>query len=135
MPIFEWKPEFSVKVKIIDEQHRKLFDTINILHDAMKQGKGRDVLTDVFNRLAEYTTTHFETEEKFMVIFSYPKYAVHKNEHDLCIAKVSEFRKGLDGGDINLAVELITFLVDWLHRHLLNMDKEYSAFFNEKGLT
>lgn len=135
MPIFPWQPEFSVNVKIIDEQHRKLIDAINILHSAMGEGKGRDVLSDILSRLAEYTTVHFATEEDYMTMFSYPDYFVHKKEHDACVAKVSEFKGKFDKGEINLPIEVVTFLVDWLHKHLFDMDKKYSKFFNEKGLS
>lgn len=135
MPIFDWEPEFSVNIKIIDEQHKKLVETINMLHDAMKEGKGDDVLADIFNRLAEYTTTHFATEEHFMLAFSYPDYTIHKREHDFCFAKVSEFKRSFDKKEIGLSTELITFLIDWLHEHLLHMDKKYSKFFNENGLS
>ncbi len=134
MAIFEWKPEYSVNIKIIDDQHKQLIGTINILYEAMQEGKGRDVLVEVFDRLAEYTTIHFSTEENYMVMYSYPDYILHKKEHHFCIAKVSEFKKKFDEGSINLTVELFTFLVDWLHKHLITMDQKYSKFFNEKGL-
>ncbi|MEI6315089.1 MAG: bacteriohemerythrin, partial [Syntrophus sp. (in: bacteria)] len=79
MSAIVWDPEFSVNIKVIDEQHKKLVDTINMLYDAMSEGKGSTVLADIFNNLAEYTTVHFATEEDFMIRFSYPDYAEHKS--------------------------------------------------------
>ena len=134
MPAFVWEPEYSVNIKIIDEQHKKLIDTINILYEAMSEGKGRTVLTKIFDNLAEYTTVHFATEEDFMVRYSYPGYAEHKGEHDKCIAKVEEFKKKFDRKEIGLPIEIANFLVDWLHKHLMGMDQKYKVFFNEKGL-
>lgn len=134
MPIIEWSPEFSVNIGIIDEQHKKLVDTINVLHDAMKKGRSKNAMADVFDRLTEYTTTHFATEEQYMTKFSYPDYPLHKKEHDLCISRVSTFKEKFDTGKAVLSIELIMFLVDWLHKHLLDMDKKYSKFFNDKGL-
>ena len=100
----------------------------------MSEGKGRAVLDDIFSNLAEYTTTHFATEEDFMVRYSYPDYLEHKDEHDKCIIKVSEFKKQFEIGKIGLPIEIAAFLVDWLHKHLLEMDQKYKAFFAEKGL-
>jgi len=134
MPKITWQPEFSVNIKIIDEQHKKFIDTINILYDAMFEGKGRAVLADVFKNLEEYITTHFDTEEDFMVKFSYPGYLEQKREHDKCISKVLEFKKQFDEGEVLLSMDVIDFLVSWLHKHLLEMDQKYKDFFHEKGL-
>jgi len=134
MSAIVWKPEFSVNIEVIDDQHKKLVNTINILYDAMSEGKGCTVLAEIFNNLAEYTTVHFATEEDFMVRFSYPDYAEHASAHSICVAKVSDFQKRFDKGEVSLSIELVTFLVNWLHNHLLEMDQKYKAFFNEKGL-
>lgn len=134
MSTFVWKPEYSVNIKVIDEQHKKLVDTINILYDAMSEGKGRAVLAEIFNNLAEYATVHFATEQDFMVGYSYPDYIEHKNEHDKFVLKVEGFKKQFEKGQISLPIEIATFLVDWLHKHLIEMDQKYKAFFNEKGL-
>ena len=37
---------------------------INDLNDAMRQGKGKDVLGKIDKELVGYTVTHFRTEEK-----------------------------------------------------------------------
>ena len=135
MPLIEWKPEFSVGIKEIDEQHKKLIDTINTLHNAMAEGKGKNVLDEVFTNLIDYTTNHFATEETFMVAFSYPDYSKHKEAHDACISRVMEFKNKFDKGDVRITIELSIFLVDWLNQHLLEMDMQYVPFFREKGLS
>lgn len=135
MPLIEWKPEFSVKIKEIDEQHKKLVSTINTLHNSMAEGKGRDVLAEIFDNLIEYTTNHFATEERFMVALSYPSYLEHKKAHDSCVAEVIEFKKKFDKGDMRITIALSIFLVGWLHEHLLQMDMKYVPFFREKGLS
>ena len=135
MSEFVWKPEYSVNIKAIDDQHKKLVDIINKLYDAMSEGKGRTVLLETLNDLAEYTSIHFATEEEFMIGFSYPDYAEHKSEHDKCVLKVLGFKKQFDKGQVNLSIEMATFLVDWLRNHIMLMDQKYKAFFNEKGLS
>jgi hemerythrin len=134
MSVIVWKPEFSVNIKVIDDQHKALIDTINTLYDAMSEGRGGTVLSQIFNNLAEYTSDHFATEENIMVRFSYPDYEEHASEHSICAAKVSEFKRRYDKGEYSMSIELVTFLVNWLHKHLLEMDQKYKAFFKEKEI-
>jgi hemerythrin-like metal-binding protein len=135
MPIFEWKLEYSVNIKILDDQHKQLIETINLLHDAVGKGKGKEILPKVLKRLTEYVTTHFDTEEQLMVKYGYPDYAPHKKEHDYCISKVSGFKTKMDKGDVNLEVTISVFLVEWLRTHLIESDGRYRDFFKEKGVS
>ncbi len=134
MALFVWKPEFDTNIEEIDQQHKKLVETINILHEAMNKGKGKDVLSKVFANLLEYTTEHFATEEKLMIAFVYPDYVEHKQEHEKCVAEVLKFKERFDQGDLSVTINLRIFLVDWLHAHLMEMDMKYVPFFQEKGL-
>ena len=134
MSVIEWKGNFSVKIKAIDEQHKKLVGMINVLHDAMRQGKGMAVIGITLDELAEYTVFHFATEEELMTRFSFPGLAAHKREHEACVARVPEFKKKLADGSMGLSIDVISFLVDWLNHHILDVDKQYSEFLNKKGM-
>jgi len=63
---FQWKDAYSVKVAALDNQHKKLFDLVNELHRAMRQGHGKDIAGDILLRLIEYTVHHFAGEEKLL---------------------------------------------------------------------
>ena len=41
MAAFTWDPKYSVDIKDIDEEHKKLFSMINDLSEGMKAGKGK----------------------------------------------------------------------------------------------
>ncbi len=134
MPLYAWKPEFSVNIKIIDQQHRRLVDSINNLHDAMKTAINNDVVSKIVEDLTAYADTHFITEEDFFVQYGYPKLEAHKREHDRFRAKAAEFKKQLQEGHIALSIDMSMFLFDWLNDHILKMDKAYTAFLNAKGV-
>ena len=78
MALVTWNDSLSVNVAEIDQQHRKLIAMINELNDAMKIGKGKDVLGGIVNSLISYTATHFKTEEKYFAQFGYPDTEDHK---------------------------------------------------------
>ena len=134
MALIKWDDSFSVKVAEIDRQHQKLISMINELNDAMKQGKGKDILGKIVNGLISYTATHFKTEENYFERFGYPDADQHKKEHIAFVQKVSDFKNGFEKGKLSLSIEVMNFLSDWLQNHIKGTDKKYSQFFNGKGL-
>ncbi len=134
MALFVWSDKYSVNIKEIDEQHKKLVDMLNELHDSMKAGKGKEVLGSIFTGLIQYVGTHFATEERLMSSNAYPEYAAHKAEHTKLTQKALELQKNFQEGVPVLTVELMNFLKDWLQTHILGTDKKYGPFLNSKGV-
>jgi hemerythrin-like metal-binding protein len=134
MSTFFWEPSFEVHIKIIDEQHKKLVETVNLLYDSIIEGESPKMLSNIFERMIEYVTFHFSTEEELMIKFNFPGYLDHKREHEECTQKVLEFKRQFEHGEKTIAIDLISFLVNWVHHHLLYVDMKYSAFFKEKGV-
>ncbi len=63
MALITWNNGLDLGVEEIDNQHRKLVAMINDLNDAMRQGRGNDVLAKILGGLINYAATHFNTEE------------------------------------------------------------------------
>ena len=134
MALMNWESRFSVSIKEIDEQHKKLFEIINSLHDAMKAGKGKDALGKVLSELVNYTVYHFGTEEKMFQKYGYPETALHKKEHADLTKQATELKAKFekDGGIIT--IEVMNFLRDWLNNHILKIDMKYIPFLKSKGV-
>ena len=107
---------------------------INDLNEAMRKGKGKEILGKIVHGLTEYTQTHFQTEEKYFEEYGYPEGEPHKREHTAFTARVSQFKDAFDAGTAALSVEVMTFLSDWLQKHIKGSDKKYGAFLTGKGL-
>ncbi len=134
MALIKWDDSLSVRVTEIDKQHQKLIELINDLSDAMRQGKGKDILDKIISSLMGYAEAHFKLEEKYFDQFGYPETSSHQKEHLYFKQKVSEFKNKFDNGTLALSVDVMTFLSSWLQNHIKNVDKRYGSFFNEKGL-
>jgi hemerythrin len=94
MALIDWNDSLSVNVAEIDLQHKKLIDQINELHEAMKTGKGKDILGKIVAALISYTATHFKTGEKYFARFAYPDTISHKKEHAAFVSNVVDFKDG-----------------------------------------
>ena len=134
MALMEWSPLFSVKVKKYDDQHKKLIDLVNQLHDAMKAGEGNTMLGVVLQSLLAYTGSHFSDEEKMMQTHNYPDYAKHKAVHDSLVKKVLELQQKFQEGNAMLTMSVMSFLKEWLVTHIQGEDKKYGIYFNSKGI-
>ena len=134
MPLMIWDASFSVNVKEIDNQHMKLMEMLNQLHDAMKIGKGKDAIGPLIKNLVKYTETHFALEERYFEKFRYEEASSHKLAHQVFIDKVSAFQDDFTSGKSTLTMEIMSFLKDWLVSHIKGTDKRYSKCFNEHGL-
>lgn len=135
MSLINWDDSFSVKVAEIDSQHQNLVKLINELNDAMKEGKGKDILGGIINQLITYTATHFKTEENYFARFKYEDSSHHIEEHQNFVTKVTEFKEGFENGKMALSLQVMTFLKEWLTKHIKGSDQKYSKCFNENGLT
>lgn len=135
MALITWNEQLSVNIGKIDLQHKKLVELINRLCDAMQQGKGKEALGNVLSELKDYTVYHFNTEEKLFQEHGYPRYQLHKKEHDDLTKQVEELKDKFDKGDIMITIKVLNFLKDWLNQHITGSDKIYTPFLNSKGIT
>ncbi len=134
MAFMTWTDKFAVNIAEVDTQHKKLLSLINELFDAMKVGKGRDVVGQVLKELIDYTVYHFGTEEKLFKQYAYPDYFVHKKEHDDLTKKAVALKAEFDSGKPAITIEVMNFLKDWLNIHILQEDKKFGPFLNSKGV-
>jgi hemerythrin len=130
----QWSPAFSVNVKKFDDQHKKLVELVNQLHDAMKAGEGNTMLGVVLQSLISYTGTHFADEEKMMQANAYPDLARHKAAHENLVKQVLELQKKAQAGGGVITLTVMNFLKDWLVTHIQGEDKKYGHYFNAKGI-
>jgi len=132
--LFVWNDTYSVKIGIIDMQHKNLVNIINNMHKAMVEGRAKEHLGKILDELIKYTQAHFKTEETFMESHHYPDYVRHKTEHDQLTSRVVDFRDKFNRNEVGLTIEVMAFLKEWLGKHILGSDKRYSPYLNSKGV-
>lgn len=130
----KWSDDLSVLVKELDQEHQRLIDLINKLHEAMIQKQAKLVVSQIIDELAAYTIYHFQNEVKYMKQFKYPGLQSHEHEHETFVKKVDAFQKDFNAGKLGLSIEIMRFLRDWVTNHIMVTDKKYSHTFIENGL-
>ena len=110
MSIIKWSDSLSVNVEEIDLQHQKLVAMIDELADAVKLGKGNDVLGEILTGMVNYAATHFKTEEKYFEQFDYSEKDSHIEEHNSFTRKISDFQTKFENQESSLTFEIMEFL-------------------------
>jgi hemerythrin len=103
-----------------DAQHQVLFDILDQL-----KAPGFD--NTVLNRLMDYSENHFLLEERYMIELGYPGRDAHIQAHNSFRFEVGQL---LEGGEPDAVFReiIVTFLTEWLTRHVFGTDKELEAF-------
>ncbi len=133
MALLAWNDAYSVKVRQFDDQHKKLIEIVNKLHDAMKEGRGSQVMGDVFKSIATYTQKHFADEERLMKQHGFPDYEKHKMGHYRLVMQVVDIQE-LAAGRTPIPQNVMNFLKDWLVNRIQGEDKKYGPYLNGKGI-
>jgi hemerythrin len=128
MAFVNWNPNLSVKVDEMDNQHKELVDLLNQLHDAMKTGKGKDVVAKILSALANYTKVHFGAEEQYMRSIAYPELEIQKRAHKVFIDQIAEYETKLKAGENLHLNQVLNFLWNWLSTHIQKEDKKYGEY-------
>ena len=90
--IIEWQDGFSVKVKMIDDQHKQIIKTTNDLYQAMMDKEIEEKFDEILVRLEDYYNLHFKTEEDLMAKYNFDGIEEHKKAHHAFIEKIKHGR-------------------------------------------
>ncbi len=132
--MLNWDSSYSVGVKELDDQHKKMFNLIQDLKQSLGISDNRDAVVKVLNSLVAYTKDHFATEEFYFRQFDYEKTDDHIDKHIDLIAAVEKLVYQFEIGetlDVNLVMD---FLNTWWSEHILGADQEYVNCFKRNGL-
>lgn len=134
MDYISWSENLSVGVSQFDEEHQQLVSFVNDLNNALKIGAASKTMESILVHLVKYTVIHFNNEEHLMKLHNYPDFDNHKKAHDELTFQVNDFYSRLQSGKASFSLELLTFLKDWLTKHILGSDMAYKEFFSAKGV-
>ncbi len=129
--ILLWHESYSVDIQAFDDQHKKLFEVINVVFAAVTSRKNpasRALLDVALSEMVEYMKLHFEAEERVMREHAFPEYDAHKKEHDDFARMVTDIKRRHDQESEAVTVELLKSLVTWLDTHLNGTDKRYTPY-------
>jgi hemerythrin len=128
--LVEWSDSYSIRIPLIDEQHKKLLAMTNDLYAACNYNtdSGRKQFEQTIHDAVAYTKYHFATEEKIMLLISYPHMKQHKKEHTDFVRTILENVRAFEEGKPLVPNQFVRFLKDWILSHVAITDSKMGDF-------
>ena len=129
-PLITWDETISIGVQEIDDQHKRLLDLLNDVHQALESSCTHEEIGAALRRLCDYTVDHFAAEEALMDvdIDAYAEYDQHLSEHMQCTTVALDFLQTYsEGKDVDMP-EFLRFVATWIREHILQVDKTLGVF-------
>jgi hemerythrin len=122
----EWKAEFSVGIPEIDSQHQTLTNCMTVIEEGIANHAPSWAVHLAQEQLADYVRIHFAVEESLMRIHRYPELDRHTLEHLEFADQLRKLEEKSSRADVS--GEMLVFLQEWLHEHIMTSDKHYAAY-------
>ena len=123
MRVVQWDETLSVGNAEIDKDHQALFELLDQLRTAVREGQTEKVRLNILSELVRRTQAHFALEESVMARIAYAEAQAHRAEHGKLMAQVRELQDRVAQGDLSLSLSVFQFLYGWLARHIEVKDK------------
>ncbi len=130
-----WDRKMSVGIRQFDEHHKVIVGLIFDMKGKVNSGEQRDYLMKLLYELSSYIKYHFAAEERMLKSHGYPDADMHIQHHRYFTEQINEFEEQMAFGKGGLEKEIYLFLKTWFADHIMKMDKAYSEFLNERGIT
>jgi hemerythrin len=135
-----WKDEYSVGVRLFDEQHKHFFEITNEIYELLENGRAsRETLLAVVDKMSSYIHYHLFSEDEIFHLYDYPDAKSHIKAHQGYSRKIKQYmnkllkvKSKIDYQE--MVKELLDFASQWLSWHILETDKKYSEFFKGKEI-
>jgi hemerythrin len=118
----------------MDDQHGILMDTMNELRLAVVHGCGREQVSELLDRLLEFTRMHFWSEERLMEQTGFPGLAEHRAQHHSILAQMLQSAHRVQYGEGVELRPMLCSLRDGYIEHIEGLDQQYGPWLNQCGV-
>jgi len=125
-----WKNEYTIGIRSIDNQHKKLFELVNRLFELDENPNIKEEIRDILYAFRDYTIVHFSDEEEYMRSIGYPELEAHIETHKHIVEslhKIIQVPAPLNIIKVKMKVVAKRVLID----HIVNEDHKIGVFVRE----
>ncbi len=130
----KWSDGYKIGIPSVDLQHKRLFELIGELNEALQAGLRSSDVVKLITALDQYKTRHFKLEEKHMAECGYPGLAEQQEAHTYFMKRFEELGAELDrtGMTPTIVKTIQGELVDWVKDHVTGLDMEFGRYYQQQ---
>lgn len=135
MERFIWKDEYSVKIPLVDQQHKRFFEITNRMIGLSKKNSDAAELIWIIEELKDHARHHFSTEESHFAKFTFEKSEQHLKAHDRYRQRIEGYLAAAHDPAVDLkklVKEVAEYSAYWLSDHILIMDRNIPYSLKDK---
>jgi hemerythrin len=117
----------------LDREHQGQIDLLLAIEAELRDACDQAQLRELLDRLVEFTSIHFMSEQLIMRQQAFPGLPAHEAEHDRLMDEMREFQGRIGSGERPLSPADLANLRDWVMRHIRTKDAPFAKFLGDHG--
>jgi len=122
MSFLQWKPQYSVGIQSMDDEHREMIDLINATYEKLKSDTDADQVEEYLGEILSTISMHFALEEKIMRNAAYSEFQAHKDDHEVLLDRLRDLMDDFFVDPAGGSDRLEQGLSDWFANHFSTFD-------------
>ena len=122
MNLLQWKPEFSVGIESIDDEHRDMIRLINDIYAKLDAHADPVQIDECLGDIFSAISMHFALEERMMKNCGHESYDAHKEDHEELLDQIRDLMDEFVADPAAGATQLEHRLSDWFSKHFSTHD-------------
>ena len=122
MSLLQWKPEYSVGIDSMDDEHRELIALINTTYEKLHADADVTRVEECLGEILGTISMHFALEERIMRKAAYGEYQAHKEDHENLLDRLRELMDEYYDDPDQGARRLEASLSGWFEKHFASFD-------------
>jgi hemerythrin len=122
MSLLQWKPEYSVGIESMDDEHREMIELINTTYEKLRADSDAGQIEECLGEILSTISMHFALEERMMKRASYSEYQAHKNDHENLLDQIRDLMDVFDQDPVAGGRRLEERLSAWFAGHFSSFD-------------
>jgi hemerythrin len=122
MSLLQWKPEYSVGVPSVDDEHREMINLINGVYEGLGEAPDLNEIEKCLEDIFSAISLHFALEERIMRDNAYAEYEEHKEDHEDLLDEIRDLMDEFVADRESGVDKLEKRLSEWFSRHFATFD-------------
>ena len=122
MSLLQWKPEYSVGIESMDDEHRDMINLINTTYEKLEKNSDTQQIENCLGEILSTISAHFALEERMMRRSRYGEYQAHKDDHEKLLDQIRDLMDGFFDDPATGGKRLEERLSSWFAAHFSSFD-------------